>query len=193
MHFATSLREVCEKGSHEKACETHMTGSWRIVLGCCFRECLVGKAFPQDSHKTFCLEDFFLWIPYPSPLLYIPLLPTNVKEAIQREKHTPIFLRENYSSLVRNHCSLFSFPLPLSYIERRFLPKHYPHTFKVLRVFLVLLGSIGRCQEWRMQHGACCGIWRARQDVRTYMFHLLGSYVIIFCNWLIYWQNVLYL
>ena len=29
---------------------------------------------------------------------------------------------------------------------------------------LVLLGSIGRSQGWQMQHGACCGIRRARQD-----------------------------
>ena len=45
--------------------------------------------------------------------------------------HTPIFLRESYSSLVRIHCSLFSFPLPLSYIEMRFVPKHNPHLFRV--------------------------------------------------------------
>ena len=29
--------------------------------------------------------------------------------------------------------------------------------------------------------------------VRTYVFHLLGTYVNILCNWLILWQNVLYL
>ena len=45
--------------------------------------------------------------------------------------HTPIFQRESYSSLVRNHFSLFSFPLPLSYLERRFVPKHNPHIFRV--------------------------------------------------------------
>ena len=27
----------------------------------------------------------------------------------------------------------------------------------------------------------------------TYMFHLLGTYVIILCNWLIFSQNALYL
>ena len=44
--------------------------------------------------------------------------------------HTPIFQRESYSSLVRNHSSLFSFPLPLSYLERRFVPKHNSHLFR---------------------------------------------------------------
>ena len=29
--------------------------------------------------------------------------------------------------------------------------------------------------------------------VRTYVFHLLGTYVILFYNWFILWQNVLYL
>ena len=29
--------------------------------------------------------------------------------------------------------------------------------------------------------------------VRTYVFHLLIIYVILLCNWLIFWQNALYL
>ena len=29
--------------------------------------------------------------------------------------------------------------------------------------------------------------------VRTYVIHLLGIYVTILCNWLIFWQNALYL
>ena len=29
--------------------------------------------------------------------------------------------------------------------------------------------------------------------VRTYVFHLLGTYVNILCNWLILWQNAFYL
>ena len=46
--------------------------------------------------------------------------------------HTSIFLRESYSSLERNHSSFFfSFPLPLSYLERRFVPEHNPHIFRV--------------------------------------------------------------
>ena len=55
---------------------------------------------------------------------------------------TLIFQRESYSSLVRNPCSLFSIPLPLSYLERRFVPKHNPHLFRVQRVFWSL-GSFG--------------------------------------------------
>ena len=29
--------------------------------------------------------------------------------------------------------------------------------------------------------------------VRTYVIHLLGTYVTVLCNWLIFWQNALYL
>ena len=32
-----------------------------------------------------------------------------------------------------------------------------------------------------------------REIVRTYVIHLLGTYVTILCNWLILWQNALYL
>ena len=70
---------------------------------------------------------------------------------------TPIFQRESYSSLVRNHSSLFFFPLPLSYLKRRFVPKHNPHIFKVQRVFWSL-GSFGDLlkeadEACRMQSG----------------------------------------
>ena len=30
-------------------------------------------------------------------------------------------------------------------------------------------------------------------DVRTYVIYFLGTYVTILCNWLIFWQNALYL
>ena len=50
--------------------------------------------------------------------------------------------RESYSFLVRNHSNLFSFPFLLSYLEWRFVPKHNPHIFKVLRVFWSF-GSFG--------------------------------------------------
>ena len=70
-------------------------------------------------------------------------------------QHTPIFQRESYSSLVRNNSSLFSFPLPLSYIKRRFVPKHNPHILRVQKVFWSL-GSFGDLpkevdETWRMQ------------------------------------------
>ena len=123
----------------KRTCEEHMTGSWRVVPSCRFHECLASKAFPRGSRETFYLENFWVWLSYPSLILYIPSLPTNVNEVIQREKtlnrffttHTTIFFRESYSFLVKIHYSLFSFPFPLSYLERRFVPKHNSHLFRV--------------------------------------------------------------
>ena len=34
---------------------------------------------------------------------------------------------------------------------------------------------------------------KSQFDVRTYVIHLLGTYVNILSNWLILWQNTLYL
>ena len=58
---------------------------------------------------------------------------------------------------MRNHCSLFSFPLPLSYLQRRFVLKHKSHIFRVQRVFWSL-GSFRDLpkeagEAWRMQLG----------------------------------------
>ena len=36
-------------------------------------------------------------------------------------------------------------------------------------------------------------VWLRLDFVRTYVIHLLGTYVTILCNWLILWQNALYL
>ena len=71
--------------------------------------------------------------------------------------HTPIFQRESYSSLERNHYNLFSFPLPLSYLERRFVLKYNPYLFRVQRGFWNL-GNFGDLpkevsEAWRMQSG----------------------------------------
>ena len=38
-----------------------------------------------------------------------------------------------------------------------------------------------------------CHILPMGEIVRTYVTHLLGTYVTILCNWLILWQNALYL
>ena len=56
---------------------------------------------------------------------------------------------------MRNHSSIFSFPLPLLYLERRSVPKHNLHIFRVQRVFWSL-GSFGdlpkeACKVWQMQ------------------------------------------
>ena len=47
-------------------------------------------------------------------------------------------------------------------------------------------------------HMFICLLWFCHglpkgEIVRTYVFHMLRTYVIILCNWLILWQNALYL
>ena len=54
----------------------------------------------------------------------------------------PTLLERTTHSQERNPCSLFSFPLPILYLEKRFIPKHNPHLFRVQKVFQSL-GSIG--------------------------------------------------
>ena len=38
-----------------------------------------------------------------------------------------------------------------------------------------------------------CTLSSCKLLVRTYVFHMLRTYVMILCNWLILWQNALYL
>ena len=128
-----------EKQTHERAMWEAHAGSWRVMPGCRFREYLADKAFSQGSRKTFCLEDFFSMTFLPFTLIIYTFITFKCEGGHSERKtldrfsitHTPIFLRESYSSLVRNHSGLFFFPFPLSYIEKRFVPKHNLHLFRV--------------------------------------------------------------
>ena len=89
-----------------------------------------------------------------------------------REKTLDRFLQHNTSSfqIESYSSSLGSFPFffQLSYLERRFVPKHNPHIFRVQRVFQNL-GSI--CDlpkevgedQW-MQSGGIVGIKKASEN-----------------------------
>ena len=56
--------------------------------------------------------------------------------------------------------------LPLYFhTSERLIAQTLTHPFRAFSEVLVLLGSIGRSQGWQMQHGACCRIRRARQDM----------------------------
>ena len=83
--------------------------------------------------------------------------------------HTPFFQRENYSSLVRNRSSLFSFPLPLSYLERRIVPKYNPHLFSECRECFGAWKALGIFQKKPVRLGGCnwlyCGIRKVRKDM----------------------------
>ena len=75
--------------------------------------------------------DFLTLHPYYIYPHYLQILIRLFKEKNPRQ----VFYNTHAHLLVKNPCSLFSFPLTLSYLERRFVPKHNPHIFKVQRVF----------------------------------------------------------
>ena len=109
------------------------------------------RIFESDS---LTLHPYYIYSHYPQKYIR-PFREKSPREVFTT--HSTIFYRESYSSLVRNLCSLFSFPLPLSYLERRFVPKHNPHLFRVYRVFWNL-GSFGELpkeagEAWWMQLG----------------------------------------
>ena len=110
-----------------------MTGSWRVVPSCRFRECLAGKAFLRENILSggFLSETF---IPFTHTIY--TLITHKCKWGYSVRKtldwfsttHTPIFLRESYSSLVRYHCSLFSIPLHYHTLRGDLYPNTI-HTF----------------------------------------------------------------
>ena len=124
-----------------------------------------GKVFPASYSRNVLPGEFLsvTFLPF-TYTIYTIITHKSMRGHSERKTldrffttHTPIFQRESYSSLVRNHSDLFSFPLPLSYLEMRFVPKYNPHLFKVQRVFW----SLGNFEDlpkeagkaWRMQSG----------------------------------------
>ena len=134
------------------------------------REYFAVKAFPRDTRETFCSARLYYLI----HTFYTHTIYTHITHKWWREP-----LRENPSKntweleiviptiLYTFVCGIFSSPTsPFPYHWEVDSPNTY-HTFSecwVLSDHLVLLGSIGRCQGWQMQHGACCGIRRTKQD-----------------------------
>ena len=76
-------------------------------------------------------------------------------------QHTHLLERESYSSLVRNHCSLVSFALPLPYIKRKFVPNTI-HTYSECSECFRTWDVLGICQKKPMRLSGCnwvyCGI-----------------------------------
>ena len=115
----------------------------RVMPSYQFRDCLASRANPRGTHETLCLEDFRCDLLTFHPYYIYPHYPQKYERLFKEKNPRQVFYntthpsfreRESYSSLVRNHFSLFSFPLPLPYLERSFVPKHNPHLFRVQSV-----------------------------------------------------------
>ena len=73
----------------KKACEKHMTRSWRVVPGYQFHEYFVGKAFPWDIReipaRLSTWRIFYVtFLPF-THIIYTIITHKSIKEAIQRE------------------------------------------------------------------------------------------------------------
>ena len=153
-----------------EACALHMTRMWRVSTG--WKQlCLTSISLVKPSREIPARHSVLLvctiWYTFSIPSLYIPILPTNVKESFwEKTLQKYLRVRNCYTNNFLQIClwnfliSYLSISIPL----RGWWPKHLPHHLRVSREVLVLLGSIGRSQGWQMQHGACYEIQRARQD-----------------------------
>ena len=134
-----------------------------------FREYLTGKHFSRDTRKTFYSADCTIWYTLSEPTLYIPSLPTKCKRELLREYPS----KNTWELETVIPTILYTFVCGISSSPTFTFPYHWEvdstntyHTLWECQVrFLVLLGSIGRRQGWQMQHGACCRIRSARQDM----------------------------
>ena len=132
-------------------------------------EYLAGKAFLQDTRETFCSAKLYYLIhTFCTYTIY-----THITHKWCRE-----LLRENPSQNTWEleiviPTILYTFVSGISSSPTSPFPYHWEvnsqnnyHTFWECPVrFWCCWGNIGRSQGWQMQHGACCGIWRARQDM----------------------------
>ena len=126
-------KTTCE--AHYQKLNSHVSLSFHEYFA---RKVILG------THETLCLAK----IKYDFPTLYPYYIyrhyPQNCNEDISKENSREVstthssFREKATHPLVRNHCNLFSFPLPLLYLERRFVPKHNSHLF----IMFWSLGSI---------------------------------------------------
>ena len=160
-NFATNSRE---KYPAKKAREKHMLEAEESCQAVNFLN--ISQVRSSRKILTKCSAQRILsvtFLPF-THTIYSLITHKSMKGHLERKTldrfsttHTPIFQRKSYLSLVRNHYTFISFPLLLSYLERRFVPKHNPHLFRVQRVFWSL-GSFGDMpneadKAWRMQSG----------------------------------------
>ena len=129
-----------EAESHMKSTCQKLKSHSRLLISWVFCEKGLPARYPRNSLPGGFLSVTFL--PFTHTIythtIYTLITHKSMKGYSERKTldrfsttHTLIFQRESYSSLVRNHFSLFFFPLSLSYLKRRFVPKHNPHLFRV--------------------------------------------------------------
>ena len=133
-HKKFMRRVTREKGTWE----AH-AGSWRVKCQLHFASASwdrPSRDVPVKHSAWRILSVTFLPFTHTiyTPITYKSIRGYSERKALDRfstTQHTHLLERESYSSLVRNYSNLFSFPLPLLYLERRLVPKHNPYLFRV--------------------------------------------------------------
>ena len=129
-------KKFASKGSCEKVTWEAQARSWRVKCQVAFCEYFARKAISRGTYKILCLEVLIVTFHIFYPTIYTLITHKSKKRLIKENprevstKHPPFRERVIHPS-VRNHYSLSSFALPLSYLERRFVPKYNPHQFRV--------------------------------------------------------------
>ena len=112
-------------------------GSWRVKCQRWISRVTRDLANSRVTREILYLDDFKCDYYTLHPYYIYPHYPQNCKESIQK-KTLESFLqhiylvKESYTSLSENSFIVsFPSPLPLLYLERRFVPKHNSHLFRV--------------------------------------------------------------
>ena len=111
-----NLQLAREKQPTKRPCVKHMTRSWRVMLGCEFRECFTKRANPRSTHKTICMAKSYVALSNALPTLHIPSLPTNCKECFSQKKPKQIHLRVR-DCYTHNHLHIFLWFSSNSYLS----------------------------------------------------------------------------
>ena len=151
-------------------CSKH---DWNVKSQYRWRQlCFTSSSWVRPSHETpvkhSVLPDCAIWYTLSVPILYIPTLSTNVEECFKKKNpsHKPWELEIVIPIILYTiACGFSSTPTsPFPYHWEVNSLNTY-HTLQSVKWGFGVVKSIGRSQGWQMQHGACCGIRRARQDM----------------------------
>ena len=128
------------------------------------------ETLAKHSAWRFFKCDFLTFHPYyiypHYPQMYVRLFREKNPRLVFYNTHTHL-LRKNYSSLVRNHYSLFSISLHYHTLRGDLYP-NTSHTFSECRECFGAWEALRNCQKKPVRLGRCnwayCGIQKARQN-----------------------------
>ena len=145
-----------------------------------FHEYLASKDFSRDTRETFCFATLYYLIHIFWTHTIYTLITHKCKGELLRENPS----KNTWELEIVIPTILYTFVCGISSSPTSTFPYHwevdstntYDTLWKCSVRFLVLLGSIGGSQGWQIQHGVCCGIRSARQDMVPRILVGVGSW-----------------